>query len=234
MFGKSPPGLASSLWEPMSLSTGRFMSCFLGKAINGYLDYFFLALKESIGRPLLNIDKHKHIPIISPVLKTFRKGFDQVYAPKPKPQPMFPPAIQERVDRYLKAAPNLVKKRWSLAKPLLEGPPGTGKTLVANHIASKLGWSFIKVNGSDLLAMVADPKRSPVSELNKLLTEAKKGFGKTLLFIDEAEIFLQNRDLIDTKDPKGQARYEMLTSFMTFIEDDAFKSKCAVVCGNKP
>ncbi len=201
----------------------------VNKIVNGYIEYLVLVAKESIGRPLLNMDEHYPIPIISPILRVFRKGFDQIAPPRPKPKPMFAPYIQNLVDRFLKAAPNLVQNGGTLQNLMLEGPPGTGKTLVANYIASRLGWAYKKVNGSNLLVLASDPKRNPVSELTKILDKIKYGRGQTVLFIDEAEIFLQDRNKIDTKDPRGQLRYEMLTAFMTYMEDDTFKTKCSVI-----
>jgi transitional endoplasmic reticulum ATPase len=74
---------------------------------------------------------------------------------------------------------------------LFYGPSGTGKTAAARALAKEVGWAYLTVAGPDL---VADRTR-----LDKLYAEAKD-IRPTLIFIDEADDVLRNRQLSATPD----------------------------------
>ncbi len=68
---------------------------------------------------------------------------------------------------------------------LFRGPAGTGKTLTAQALAKTAGWGFLSVAGSDL---VRDP-----SKIDKLFRDAAE-IRPCLVFVDESDDLLQNRD----------------------------------------
>lgn len=72
---------------------------------------------------------------------------------------------------------------------LFSGPSGTGKTAAARAIAKEVDWAFLPVAGPDLLA---DRGR-----LDQLFAEAKD-LRPTLIFIDEADDVLRNRQYAST------------------------------------
>lgn len=74
---------------------------------------------------------------------------------------------------------------------LFYGPPGTGKTAAARALAKQAGWAFLAVSGPDL---VADREK-----LTKLYAEAQD-IRPTLVFIDEADDILRNRQYSATPD----------------------------------
>lgn len=74
---------------------------------------------------------------------------------------------------------------------LFHGPSGTGKTAAARALAKEAGWAFLSVAGPDLLA--------DRSKLDKLYSEAKD-IRPTLIFIDEADDLLRNRQYSSTPD----------------------------------
>lgn len=74
---------------------------------------------------------------------------------------------------------------------LFFGPPGTGKTAAARALAKQAGWAFLAVSGPDL---VADREK-----LTKLYAEAMD-IRPTLIFIDEADDILRNRQYSSTPD----------------------------------
>lgn len=74
---------------------------------------------------------------------------------------------------------------------LFHGPSGTGKTAAARALAKEVGWAFLNVAGPDLLA--------DRSKLDKLYAEAKD-IRPTLIFIDEADDVLRNRQFSSTPD----------------------------------
>lgn len=69
---------------------------------------------------------------------------------------------------------------------LLHGPSGTGKTAAARALAKETGWAFLSVAGPDLL--------SDCRDLDKLFAEARD-LRPTIVFIDEAEDVLRNRQV---------------------------------------
>jgi transitional endoplasmic reticulum ATPase len=74
---------------------------------------------------------------------------------------------------------------------LLHGPSGTGKTAAARALAVECGWAFLSVAGPDI---VAERDR-----LSKLYAEACD-LRPTLVFIDEADDVLRDRQFTTTPD----------------------------------
>jgi transitional endoplasmic reticulum ATPase len=74
---------------------------------------------------------------------------------------------------------------------LFHGPSGTGKTAAARALALECGWAFLSIAGPDL---VADRDK-----LAKIYAEAKD-LRPTLVFIDEADDVLRNRQFSNTPD----------------------------------
>ena len=72
---------------------------------------------------------------------------------------------------------------------LFYGPPGTGKTLFAKKLATESGLEYSVMVGSD----IAPLGPMAVSELNKLFDWAEEQPNGMILFIDEADAFLRNR-----------------------------------------
>ena len=78
-----------------------------------------------------------------------------------------------------------VAARHGVAPPraiILFGPPGTGKTSFARAIASRLGWPFVEVLPS---ALLADPA-GPASALRATFEQIRR-LERVLVFIDEVE-----------------------------------------------
>jgi transitional endoplasmic reticulum ATPase len=74
---------------------------------------------------------------------------------------------------------------------LFHGPSGTGKTAAARALAKEVGWAFLSVAGPDLL--------SDRTKLESLFAEAKD-IRPTIIFIDEADDILRNRQYSSTPD----------------------------------
>jgi len=69
------------------------------------------------------------------------------------------------------------------------GPPGTGKTLFAKKLAMKSGLEYAVMVGSD----IAPLGPMAIDEINKLFDWAETQPNGIILFIDEADAFLQSR-----------------------------------------
>ena len=74
---------------------------------------------------------------------------------------------------------------------LLHGPPGTGKTLFAKKLAKSSGLDYAILTGGD----IAPLGREGVTELHKLFDWADTSKKGVLLFVDEADAFLRNREV---------------------------------------
>lgn len=72
---------------------------------------------------------------------------------------------------------------------LFYGPPGTGKTLFAKKLATESGLEYSVMVGSD----IAPLGPMAVMELNKLFDWAEEQPNGMILFIDEADAFLRDR-----------------------------------------
>ena len=85
---------------------------------------------------------------------------------------------------------NTKKNRAPFRHLLLYGPPGTGKTMFARGLAKQSGLEFAIMTGGD----IAPLGRDAVTELHKLFDWAKTSRRGLLLFVDEADAFLQSRE----------------------------------------
>ena len=70
------------------------------------------------------------------------------------------------------------------------GPPGTGKTMFAKGLAHHSGLEYAILTGGD----IAPLGRDAVTEIHKLFEWAKTSRKGLLLFVDEADAFLQSRE----------------------------------------
>lgn len=70
------------------------------------------------------------------------------------------------------------------------GPPGTGKTLTARRIAETSGMDYALMSGGSVISLQAQA----VPELRKVFRWVRRSPKGLLLFIDEAEAFLQRRE----------------------------------------
>lgn len=108
---------------------------------------------------------------------------------------------------------------------LLHGPPGTGKTLFARSLAENSGLDFAVFTGGD----IAPLGREAVTELHKLFDWAKTSRKGLLLFVDEADAFLQSRETNRISEDQRNALNAFL--FRTGTESDQFMM---VYASNQP
>ena len=82
------------------------------------------------------------------------------------------------------------KKHYAPCKNMMfYGPPGTGKTLFAKKLAMQSGLEYAVMVGSD----IAPLGPLAVTELNNIFDWAENQTKGMILFIDEADAFLRNR-----------------------------------------
>jgi ATPase family AAA domain-containing protein 3A/B len=105
------------------------------------------------------------------------------------------------------------------------GPPGTGKTMFARQLAQHSGLDYAVLTGGD----IAPLGREAVTELHKLFDWAKTSRRGLLLFVDEADAFLQSRENSRISEDQRNALNAFL--FRTGTESDQFMM---VYASNQP
>ncbi|MCY4044406.1 MAG: AAA family ATPase [Cellvibrionales bacterium] len=91
---------------------------------------------------------------------------------------------------------------------LFYGPPGTGKTIKARQMAQDFG--YVKCSGSDWFKL---PTEQAIEEIDKLFNTVAKAKQKTMIFIDEADSLLMNRNALSPEQSK------IVTHFLTKTGD---------------
>ncbi|KAF0698768.1 Aste57867_10626 [Aphanomyces stellatus] len=99
------------------------------------------------------------------------------------------PKLDERLRSVALSTFNTKKNRAPFRHLLLHGPPGTGKTLFAKALARHSGLEYAILTGGD----VAPLGREGVTEIHKLFDWASHSNRGLLMFVDEADAFLQKR-----------------------------------------
>jgi ATPase family AAA domain-containing protein 3A/B len=114
-----------------------------------------------------------------------------------------------------------------LTHKTLTGPPGTGKTLFARNLAQHSGLDYAILTGGD----IAPLGRDAVTELHKLFDWAKTSRRGLLLFVDEADGFLQSRETSSKMMSEDQRNALNAFLFRTGTESDQFMM---VYASNQP
>lgn len=137
--------------------------------------------------------------------------------------------LEENLDSQLRkiavSTAHTKKNRAPFRHLLLHGPPGTGKTMFARNLANNSGLDFAVFTGGD----IAPLGRDAVTELHKLFDWAKTSRKGLLLFVDEADAFLQSRETNRISEDQRNALNAFL--FRTGTESDQFMM---VYASNQP
>merc|ERR1711966_464599 len=137
--------------------------------------------------------------------------------------------LEEGLDSQLRkiavSTAHTKKNRAPFRHLLLHGPPGTGKTMFAKGLAQHSGLEFAILTGGD----IAPLGRDAVTELHKLFDWAKTSRKGVLLFVDEADAFLQSRETAKISEDQRNALNAFL--FRTGTESSDFMM---VYASNQP
>lgn len=99
-------------------------------------------------------------------------------------------SLDARLRRVAAATANTKRNDAPFRHLLLHGPPGTGKTMFARGLARHSGLEYAILTGGD----VAPLGRDAVTEIHKLFDWSRTSRRGLLLFVDEADAFLQSRE----------------------------------------
>lgn len=100
------------------------------------------------------------------------------------------PALHKRIQHLAAATANTKSHEAPFRNMLFYGPPGTGKTMAAKELSRQSGLEYALMTGGD----VAPLGPQAVTKIHELFNWAGKARKGLLLFIDEADAFLCQRN----------------------------------------
>lgn len=135
------------------------------------------------------------------------------------------PSLQKRIEHLARATANTKTHQAPFRNMMFYGPPGTGKTMVAREIARKSGLDYAMMTGGD----VAPLGTQAVTKIHEIFDWAKKSNKGLLLFIDEADAFLSERNSTHMSEAQRSALNALL-----FRTGDQSRDTVLVLATNRP
>jgi ATPase family AAA domain-containing protein 3A/B len=135
------------------------------------------------------------------------------------------PPLQNRIQQLASATANTKLHKAPFRNMLFYGPPGTGKTMAARELALKSGLDYALMTGGD----VAPLGSQAVTKIHQLFDWSKKSKKGLLLFIDEADAFLCERN----KTYMSEAQRSALNALL-FQTGDQSKDIVLALATNRP
>ncbi|CAM0944843.1 unnamed protein product [Alopecurus aequalis] len=135
------------------------------------------------------------------------------------------PSLQKRVNQLANATANTKLHQAPFRNMLFYGPPGTGKTMAARELARESGLDYALMTGGDVAPLGAQA----VTKIHQLFDWAKKSNRGLLLFIDEADAFLCERN----KTYMSEAQRSALNALL-FRTGDQSKDIVLALATNRP
>lgn len=108
---------------------------------------------------------------------------------------------------------------------LLYGPPGCGKTFFAEKFAEEAGYNFIKVVSSDIASIYVHGSQE---KIGKLFKEAREK-APTILFFDELDAMVPNREKINNQSQSGE-----VNEFLSQLDNIGSSGVFVIGSTNKP
>ncbi|XP_048230501.1 ATPase family AAA domain-containing protein 3 isoform X2 [Ricinus communis] len=135
------------------------------------------------------------------------------------------PSLQKRIEHLARATANTKTHQAPFRNMMFYGPPGTGKTMVAREIARKSGLDYAMMTGGDVAPLGAQA----VTKIHQIFDWAKKSRKGLLLFIDEADAFLSERNSTHMSEAQRSALNALL-----FRTGDQSRDIVLVLATNRP
>ena len=157
--------------------------------------------RQSTKRKILSQQRSDNTPVSSAIKKK-GEGFAAVAGMEELKQQMREEVIEplhnpEEYHRYGVTIPNGM---------LLYGPPGCGKTFFAKHFAEEVGFNFMFITPATLKSRYVNATQENIA---KMFKEAEEK-APTVIFIDEMNELVPNRDSGDVHEMSKSAVNEML------------------------
>ncbi|KAL6634987.1 hypothetical protein ACP70R_027658 [Stipagrostis hirtigluma subsp. patula] len=135
------------------------------------------------------------------------------------------PSLKRRIEHLAQATANTKSHDAPFRNMLFYGPPGTGKTLVAREMARKSGLDYAMMTGGDVAPLGSEA----VTKIHQIFDWAKKSKRGMLLFIDEADAFLCERNSVHMSEAQRSALNALL-----FRTGDQSRDIVLVLATNRP
>ncbi|XP_057547828.1 uncharacterized protein LOC130826253 [Amaranthus tricolor] len=133
--------------------------------------------------------------------------------------------LLKRIQLLASATAHTKAHRAPFRNMLFYGPPGTGKTMAARELAKKSGLDYALMTGGDVAPLGAQA----VTKIHQMFDWAKKSDRGLLLFIDEADAFLCERN----KTYMSEAQRSALNALL-FRTGDQSKDIVLALATNRP
>ncbi|CAA7410456.1 unnamed protein product [Spirodela intermedia] len=168
--------------------------------------------------------------LVSRVRRGMRTSPSGQIEPSPGRHPAFGniilhPSLQTRIERLARATSNTKAHEAPFRNMLFYGPPGTGKTMVAREMARKSGLDYAMMTGGDVVPLGSQA----VTKIHEIFDWAKKSRKGLLLFIDEADAFLCERNSARMSEAQRSALNALL-----FRTGDQSRDVVLVLATNRP
>lgn len=135
------------------------------------------------------------------------------------------PSLHRRIEQLARATENTKIHEAPFRNMLFYGPPGTGKTMVAREIARKSGLDYAMMTGGDVAPLGAEA----VTKIHQIFDWSKRSRKGLLLFIDEADAFLCERNSIYMSEAQRSALNALL-----YRTGDQSRDVVLVLATNRP
>lgn len=207
-----------------ALAAGIYTTREGAKVIWGYVD-------RILGQPSLiresSRGKYPWSGLFSRTLKSLRGGDKELASKNGNGfgDVILHPSLQKRIQQLSGATANTKSHNAPFRNMLFYGPPGTGKTMAARELARKSGLDYALMTGGD----VAPLGPQAVTKIHQLFDWAKKSKRGLLLFIDEADAFLCERN----KTYMSEAQRSALNALL-FRTGDQSKDIVLALATNRP
>ncbi|KAL5713433.1 hypothetical protein ACHQM5_015506 [Ranunculus cassubicifolius] len=135
------------------------------------------------------------------------------------------PSLHRRIEQLARATENTKAHEAPFRNMLFYGPPGTGKTMVAREIARKSGLDYAMMTGGDVAPLGAEA----VTKIHQIFDWSKRSNKGLLLFIDEADAFLCERNSVYMSEAQRSALNALL-----YRTGDQSRDIVLVLATNRP
>eukprot|EP00249_Psilotum_nudum_P014186 c24707_g1_i1 orf=305-2221(-) len=135
------------------------------------------------------------------------------------------PSLYKRIQQLAAATANTKSHEAHFRNMLFYGPPGTGKTMAAKELARQSGLDYALMTGGD----VAPLGPQAVTKIHELFDWAGKSRKGLLLFIDEADAFLCERNSTHMSEAQRSALNALL-----YRTGDQSRDIILVLATNRP
>jgi ATPase family AAA domain-containing protein 3A/B len=105
---------------------------------------------------------------------------------------VFQPVFEDKLRALARATINTRSNGGVYRNVLMYGPPGTGKTMFAKSLAHHSGMDYAILTGGDIVPLGKDG----VTAMHKVFDWASASRKGVVLFVDEADAFLQKRSKV--------------------------------------